>query len=381
MANLSTTSPLGEAAKGFQDAIQNVGAIQQIQQQQKQGQLLDIQLQEHQQAQKLNALPWDYKANDIYRNGTPEEQRLYDDRAKLVPPTQLGKQYFLKMVNEDLELADKISKGSKRTLESKALLAMEALQKDPENPLLQQDFNNKRLQSMEAGKAIDFSFNTMLLDDIYKTNKAAIDKSPALKTAFDISKKTGDIKVVTSLLDEAMKKKEISLTPIQVGAMRKYMNTATGEIVPGIGGQWFNPKKEKEDKPEWSPKQAMNRISAIDSAISRMKTTGTIDTATAIQNPLLAGLVDTKDPQAIKQAITSLQAERDEILPYAPKGYQKKVSAVTAPAQITYGDLYKDINAAGSSSKAVTSLMNKYGYSKEEATQIIRQGIQGGHVK
>jgi len=74
-------------------------------------------------------------------------------------------------------------------------------------------------------------------------------------------------------------------------------------------------------KSDYTPKQAMTRISVIDSTIARLKTTGSIDTTMAIQNPMLAALVDTKDPEAVKQAIQSLQNERTEILKYAPKGY------------------------------------------------------------
>ncbi|MDZ4246413.1 MAG: hypothetical protein U1D67_04750 [Dehalococcoidia bacterium] len=51
-----------------------------------------------------------------------------------------------------------------------------------------------------------------------------------------------------------------------------------------------------------------------------MKSSGTVDTGMAIQNPALAMLVDTKDPEAVKQAIASLQTERDYVSGFAPKG-------------------------------------------------------------
>lgn len=78
-------------------------------------------------------------------------------------------------------------------------------------------------------------------------------------------------------------------------------------------------KPAKPEKPEYSPKQALSRISTIDATIARMKSSGTIDISMAIQNPAFAGLVDTKDPEAIKQAITSLTQEREYVSQFLPK--------------------------------------------------------------
>ena len=78
------------------------------------------------------------------------------------------------------------------------------------------------------------------------------------------------------------------------------------------------------NKPEYTHKQALSRTSQINSAISRLKSTGTIDTATAIQNPALAALVNTKDPEAVKQALDSLEQERDYISEFLPAGTRNK---------------------------------------------------------
>lgn len=72
-------------------------------------------------------------------------------------------------------------------------------------------------------------------------------------------------------------------------------------------------KYQKPEKPEYTTKQALSRLSTIDSTIARMKSSGTIDTTMAIQNPALAALVDTKDPEAVKQAIESLENERNYV--------------------------------------------------------------------
>uniref|UniRef100_A0A6M3L658 Uncharacterized protein n=1 Tax=viral metagenome TaxID=1070528 RepID=A0A6M3L658_9ZZZZ len=77
-------------------------------------------------------------------------------------------------------------------------------------------------------------------------------------------------------------------------------------------------KQAKEEKPEYTTKQARYRISQIDLSIARIKQSGTIDVGTAIKNPLLAGLVDTKDPEAVKQAIRSLEEEKEYISQFLP---------------------------------------------------------------
>jgi hypothetical protein len=83
------------------------------------------------------------------------------------------------------------------------------------------------------------------------------------------------------------------------------------------------------NKPEYTHKQALSRTSQINSAISRLKSTGTIDTATAIQNPALAALVNTKDPEAVKQALDSLEQERDYISDFLPTGTRNRTKTET----------------------------------------------------
>ena len=47
---------------------------------------------------------------------------------------------------------------------------------------------------------------------------------------------------------------------------------------------------------------------------------------------------------------------------------------------MTYGDLYKEVAAAGTATKGKEALMKK-GYSEETALEIIRQGMAGGYIK
>ena len=80
----------------------------------------------------------------------------------------------------------------------------------------------------------------------------------------------------------------------------------------------------KPEKPEYSHKQALAKVSSINSAIARMSSTGSIDPATAIQFPALAAFMNSKDPKAVAEAISSLKLERDYVLDSLPKGYAQK---------------------------------------------------------
>lgn len=119
-------------------------------------------------------------------------------------------------------------------------------------------------------------------------------------------------------------------------------------------------KPEKPEKPEYSPKQALSRISTIDATIARMKSSGTVDMAMAIQNPMLAMLVDTKDPEAVKQAIASLESEREYVSQFAPKSIPQPKKEVPKPLdQKTAVEILKE--ARGDKNKA-REIARKRGY-------------------
>jgi hypothetical protein len=98
---------------------------------------------------------------------------------------------------------------------------------------------------------------------------------------------------------------------------QEYLGNGQWKEVSGIGGPRYKPGT---DKPEYTPKQALARISAIDGAIARITNSGKIDIATAILNPSLAATAGSQDPETIKAAITSLQNERKYIADFAPRG-------------------------------------------------------------
>lgn len=124
-------------------------------------------------------------------------------------------------------------------------------------------------------------------------------------------------------------------------------------------------KANAPEKPEYSPKQALSRISTIDSTIARLQSSGTFDTAMAIQNPQLAALLGSKDPESINNAIATLKNERDYVSQFAPG--QKKVEAKPAgiPAPAAKTSAYKtadDVKAAYQAKKI----------SKDEAAKVLR---------
>jgi hypothetical protein len=95
------------------------------------------------------------------------------------------------------------------------------------------------------------------------------------------------------------------------------------------------PRENKPDKPEYSPKQALTRISVINGTIAKMKEKGSADEGVVRQNPMLEGIldVDVKDPEAIRKAIISLELERDYVSQFAPKGTIAPPKPVSTPAK------------------------------------------------
>lgn len=99
-----------------------------------------------------------------------------------------------------------------------------------------------------------------------------------------------------------------------------------GKLVSGSGkGKTKEPRApEKPEKPEYSHKQALAKVSSVNSAIARMTSTGSIDPATAIQFPALAAFANSKDPKAVAEAVSSLKLERDYVSDFLPKGHAQK---------------------------------------------------------
>uniref|UniRef100_A0A6H1ZK24 Uncharacterized protein n=1 Tax=viral metagenome TaxID=1070528 RepID=A0A6H1ZK24_9ZZZZ len=139
-------------------------------------------------------------------------------------------------------------------------------------------------------------------------------------------------------------------------------DTETGEIK--YRGDWGSEpsKRERPEKPEYTSKQALSRISTIDSAISRMKASGTIDTAIAIQNPELAGLLNTQDPEAVKQAIASLENEREYVSQFAPEKDVPKAKPIIAK-QLDQTTAAAILQEAGGDKAKAREIAKKRGYS------------------
>ncbi len=121
-------------------------------------------------------------------------------------------------------------------------------------------------------------------------------------------------------------------------------------------------KNTSSEKPEYKPGQALKRIAVIDSSIAKLKSSGVVDTALAIQNPELAALLNSKDPEAAKQAIASLEQEREYVATFAPKGSVKPLKAQQPKKYKTAGEVKADYQAGKiSKGEALRVLKNDFG--------------------
>jgi hypothetical protein len=374
MANLSTTSPWIEAGKGIQSAIGNVGAIQGIMRQknlmereeqeaplrmqnlQRQGKLQDIQLQEAEIGNKPVYV--DETLGKMFPD-RPMTKQLYGEAALPFMETDPEGRKFVRNKNvpkvfEQINSVPFAKRAAVATL-ADIDLQLQALQpkKDaagqeiPEAPdmKVQREFAIKKLN--EQKNSINKLYGLMEGGDLQemvdekgvshwydKKNQRMVPELDGLKgTRATTGRPTVVAPGATVLGPDNQPVYTNPAKEATPGQATIYGPGGATQIVPVEKGKPYSPPKgwslkapsATEMKPDYTPKQAMARVSAIDSAISRMKTTGMVDTATAIQNPLLAGLVDTKDPEAVKQAILSLEAEREEVIKYVPKGYGEKV--------------------------------------------------------
>jgi len=96
------------------------------------------------------------------------------------------------------------------------------------------------------------------------------------------------------------------------------MNDPNAQSIIDTNG--LKPYKEpaKPEKPEYKPGQAMKRMSAISSAISRLKSGSPIDALLVAQIPEYAGLMASNDPAAKQQAIDQLTTELEYVKGFAP---------------------------------------------------------------
>jgi hypothetical protein len=85
----------------------------------------------------------------------------------------------------------------------------------------------------------------------------------------------------------------------------------------------------------------------------------------AIQNPQLAALVGSKDPESINNAIATLKNERDYVSQYAPGQKRPTEKPIVVPAPVGATSAYKtadDVKAAYQAKKI----------SKDEAAKVLR---------
>lgn len=132
------------------------------------------------------------------------------------------------------------------------------------------------------------------------------------------------------------------------------------------------------EKPEYKPGAALNKVSTIDSAIARLKSTGMVDAAIAIQNPELAAIIGTKDPEAVQQAIQSLQQQRAYVAQFIPKGSNVNQRSLPEAAlnppkskkdNVGYIQSYFKLYAPKTDQAAMLNTLSAAGYSKEEIKQ------------
>lgn len=161
--------------------------------------------------------------------------------------------------------------------------------------------------------------------------------------------------------------------PQQKPIEQRYVDTLTKMENPQTKKPYTEPEaiekyrrlNNRSEKPEYTPKEALTRISTIDATIARIKSSGTIDTQMAIKNPLLAALVDTKDPEAVKQAIASLESEKEYVAKFAPKGAQKpsKSPAPAAKKPLDEETAMKILKEAGGDKEKARAIAKQRGFS------------------
>ena len=415
MANLSATSPWIEAGKGIQSAIQNVGAIQGIirnknlmereeaeaplrmENLQRQGRMQDLQMQEMEIGNKPVSV--DDTLQKMFPD-RPMTKKLVEDLAiPFMETDPQGKRFVRnKNIPKIFEQMNTLQFSQKAALSTLADIDLKIETLKPKK-----DETGKEI----AVDPITKERNQMEIDRLNE-QKGNLKKMYKLLHSGDIVE-TVDEKGVSHWFDKTTgelvkelegKKGARATTSPQIKPVPDpksptgytYSDVSGGgqpAPVPGATRETWGPEQAgpggtkrqvsgsgkisttytpptSATKPDYTPKQAMAKISAINSAISRMKTTGMIDTTMAIQNPLLAGLVDTKDPEAIKQAILTLEAEREEVLKYAPKGFVEKIiqqPKAPEPKKLDEATAKAILKEAGGDKKKAREIATQRGYS------------------
>ncbi|OGP62273.1 MAG: hypothetical protein A2169_07965 [Deltaproteobacteria bacterium RBG_13_47_9] len=369
MANLSNTSPWIGAGQGISRGIRDVGAIQGMVQQrnaaqqeaelyplkrkalERQGAIQDIQFQEA----KRMAQP--RYVDDMLGKlqSHPNTKAFYEEA--LTPFLQkdaAGRPYIIEKDYHELYKMFQTESWQKKLTTAKItdlneqILALAPQKSETgemvaENPLerTQKDLKIQLLKQKQA----ELKKTIGLMPKIKQWAKKEDGSWLPLDEHGQVIEELADKKLTPdSAIDKSPSDMELYLkgTPEERAAMERFKGAgqapkeAWGPETEGPGGTkrqvsgtgkistTYKPPTS-ETKPEYTPKQAMARISAIDMAIAKMKTTGILDAAIA-QNPLFKdlGLGESRDPEAVSQAIASLEAEREEILKYVPKGYGAK---------------------------------------------------------
>ena len=169
-----------------------------------------------------------------------------------------------------------------------------------------------------------------------------------------------------------------------------------GELVKGSGVG----KREKPDKPEKPDKLNLSDVkSAYSMDMSNIKNQLMIDMTPEEQANLagqpaenvlalvMSGRVGKSlSPEKKAYYLNRLKKTEDyyggltnQVL--GRKGVGGKVVTNETPTNITYGQLWNDVSNVKTSSAGVKLLKEKYGYSEQQAKQIINQGIKSGRIK
>uniref|UniRef100_A0A6M3J499 Uncharacterized protein n=1 Tax=viral metagenome TaxID=1070528 RepID=A0A6M3J499_9ZZZZ len=115
-------------------------------------------------------------------------------------------------------------------------------------------------------------------------------------------------------------------------------------------------------KPEYKPGQAMKRMSAISSAISKLKSGSTIDALLMSQIPEYAGLMASSDPAAKEQAISQMKAELEYVKQFAPKGSGAEAEVPKAGKVLDKVTAAAILKEAGGDKTKARDLAKKKGY-------------------
>jgi len=201
-----------------------------------------------------------------------------------------------------------------------------------------------------------------------------------------LKERYGEDSSVIKAIDEEISKKSKAeeRLPYPIGKRVRFIGKDGKEYEGAFLGldankrpQWGDVVKIAEkpsagEKPEYTPKQAMARIAAINKAIATLKGSTAVDPESLRQFPWLAGINKVQNPEAVNQAVVSLEAERDEVIKYAPKEYRKKV----APPERRQIFTLPPGTTKGAPPTGVTTTTEELGKAAKEAVGKVVGGIK-----